>query len=263
MRPIEHARFLADTGRGIVRWTRDLGTYAPGELRPRLWAVAAAVALRALRLPVPVPPLRLAIRGRRFAAHVRSHVELAAAHEVLCTPDYFVEARGVRRVVDLGANIGLATLLFAALWPDAQILSVEPAPDTFERLQATVAGLPNVRVRQVAVGAPGTIRLDTSAPSTERHPSAAGVPVPRIALSQLLADAGWDAVDVLKVDVEGDEFDVLPQAAAIPGVALVVGELHRPAAPPGFSTLDDLLPGFTVTRRPGPEPYPMFEARRR
>ena len=39
------------------------------------------------------------------------------------------------RIVDLGANIGAASV-FATRWPNARILALEPDPGTFERLAA-------------------------------------------------------------------------------------------------------------------------------
>jgi len=38
-------------------------------------------------------------------------------------------------VLDLGANVGFASLFFADAYPDAKIIAVEPSASNFEQLQ--------------------------------------------------------------------------------------------------------------------------------
>ncbi|CAI5518630.1 unnamed protein product [Closterium sp. Naga37s-1] len=47
-------------------------------------------------------------------------------------------------ILDAGANIGLASLVFAMRFPDALIVAVEPARDNFALLQRNVAHLPQI-----------------------------------------------------------------------------------------------------------------------
>ena len=48
-------------------------------------------------------------------------------------------------VLDAGANVGLAAMLFAAMWPRAQIISLEPDKNNFAMLQLNAAMAPTVR----------------------------------------------------------------------------------------------------------------------
>jgi FkbM family methyltransferase len=211
--------------------------------------VVAAVIARLVRLPVPVPAFALTIHGRRHIVRVANHYELAGAVEVLTAGDYDdvpLEAGEVRRVLDLGANVGFATLLFASRYPLAEIVAVEPAPDTFERLRINAGALVNVTLAQLAVGAPGLVKLDLSVPSTERHGgSGAGETVARVGLQDLLMQLDWPSVDVLKVDIEGDEYALFEQEA-VGRARFIVGELHTGSAPAGSGELPSLLPGFDV-----------------
>ena len=65
---------------------------------------------RMFGVPTPVPKLALTIYTRRYPVQIANHYELAAAFEVLCTADYDVPLppESVRRVLDLGANVGFA-----------------------------------------------------------------------------------------------------------------------------------------------------------
>jgi FkbM family methyltransferase len=255
---VEHLRWLAVTIRRTLGYRRALRSWVrPGRDRLRLAAVTGAVAARVLRLPVPVPRWAVAIEGQRHVVAVRDHYELAGAVEVLTTGDYDVDLRDVRRVLDLGANVGFAALLFASRYPDADVVAVEPAPDTFARLVANVEPLRNVRALQLAVGSPGQIRLELATPSTERHAGDGGVLVERVSLDQLLERLGWSDLDLLKIDIEGDEFAVLEQDA-VRRARVIIGELHPAAAPRGFTGLR--LDDFEVAHPSMSDEAVMFRA---
>lgn len=120
-------------------------------------------------------------------------------------------------VVDLGANIGAFSLYAAALDPNVQVLAVEPQPDNAERLSKHIAAAGMFdRVRPVlcAAGAKSGSGFIvgkhggafTAATADETKPSVA---VPVTSLWELLYTNGIDRVRVLKLDIEGAEYDVL------------------------------------------------------
>src|SRR4051794_6387993 len=51
----------------------------------------------------------------------------------------------VRTIVDIGANIGAATLYFALHYPQARIFSFEPAPNCYALLAQNIRGLSSIR----------------------------------------------------------------------------------------------------------------------
>lgn len=113
--------------------------------------------------------------------------------------------------VDGGAHIGTWTRLMADCF--AQVIAVEPSPDTFEALTANMRtfGCTNVDLRPVALGAsPGTISLHLDPKQAARKNTGAryvrdGGTIPRETLdSWALPTLGF-----LKLDVEGSEPYVL------------------------------------------------------
>jgi FkbM family methyltransferase len=202
-----------------------------------LWLQAA------VRWRLPIPALRLVIDGSATTVRVSDESEFFGSYEVLSTGDYDIDAGDVRRVLDLGANVGFASMLFAERYPKAEIVAVEAAPDTFARLQNNVAGLPSVRAMHIAVGTDGLTHIDLAVPSAERHASAAGVVVPAKSLTRLLNDLGWDHVDLMKIDVEGAELIVFSDPA-ISRVRAIVGEVH------GGDDPRDLLLSYDVDASP-------------
>ena len=115
-----------------------------------------------------------------------------------------------RVIVDGGANVGLATLYFAARYPEARIVAVEPAADNFQILQRNCGTLPNVTVIQAALW-PVERNLTLSNPSCEpwaffvEENNSGGPTVPTVTIPQLLRIMEADRIDLLKLDIEGAE----------------------------------------------------------
>lgn len=137
--------------------------------------------------------------------------DLAIFDEVVLMGGYDLKLdRPPAVIVDAGANIGLATLRFKALWPQARIIAVEPDPANFALLQRNVGGLPGVTVVQAALTArDGVIGLHTDGldPSgfhvRELRPGEQGVPA--LCMRTLMQQQGLDHIDLLKLDIEGAE----------------------------------------------------------
>jgi FkbM family methyltransferase len=145
----------------------------------------------------------------------------------------FVPARG-DRVLDLGANVGVYSVLAAAR--GARVTALEPDPDTFAWLARNTAPFA-VDCRRGAVVARATAEValvrdprGDTANHIARPGDPEGVRVPAIAFAELLAE-GYDLV---KLDVEGAEFELLSGTApdALAGLRRLVAEVHRDAGDP-------------------------------
>ncbi len=141
------------------------------------------------------------------------------------------------RILDAGANIGMATLWFSLAFPDARITSIEPDPTSFELLKANVEAnlLERVTPIQAALAAdsgsielmidldkPGALLMSTDA----RRMRGVPVTVPAIRLS----DHVDGPVDLLKLDVEGAEHEIMNEMAssgALAEVQSIAMEYHH------------------------------------
>ena len=143
-------------------------------------------------------------------------------------------------IVDLGANIGLATLYFAKRYPEANILAVEPEPENFKLLLRNTCPLrPRVQCHRAAVWThDGEISLRTKDDSNRplgawgvqvTVTSQAGEPrTPCFRLASLLDLAGFETVDILKVDVEGAELELFSEGIddCLSRVQAIIIETH-------------------------------------
>ncbi|MFW2437769.1 MAG: FkbM family methyltransferase [Arenicellales bacterium] len=119
-------------------------------------------------------------------------------------------------IVDLGANIGGFALFIFENFPEAKVVSVEAAPDTYEILRRNQEINPerNWKILQAAVWAKnGYVNLDRRDASTGHRiaiDEGDGESVPARRLDDILTEAGIVDIDLMKMDIEGAESDVVP-----------------------------------------------------
>jgi FkbM family methyltransferase len=132
--------------------------------------------------------------------------------------EYTPICKGVKNpefILDLGANVGFASALFASRYPAARILAVEPDPRNFALCQK------NLKVygtrAQVLKGAVWSCctRLDLSYENGDGWGTRVNTPsgsdggkVTAWDLPALLQMFGIDRVDLLKIDIEGSEAEL-------------------------------------------------------
>jgi FkbM family methyltransferase len=201
-----------------------------------------------------LPPNNILMRSRlarrRMLLKVRNGMEIecradefAPFLEVFVALSYDIPGLDwstVRTIVDIGANVGMATLWYASQAPNARILAVEPSREAARLLRANIArnGLEDrIIVEAVALGREhGTAVLDTSGATVTGRVRAGGpgLNVPVWTLSDVLRKHDLERVDVLKIDCEGSEYDIFEGAVEVlPHIARIVGE---------FDTVDDRGP---------------------
>ncbi len=189
--------------------------------------VLTRAALRAMDVPIWVK-----LPGVRWETKVRlvrhaSFFTLSAGvepgiFELFCT---IRQQFGIRSFWDVGANVGYYTWLVKSIAPEAKIRMFEPDPDNLALVWETIrhANLPDIAVREVAVsdkcgtrcfardrvsGLTGAIQ-DNGATYSERQ---WGVPARTVIVDTVSLDderVAAEAVDLIKIDVEGHEEAVI------------------------------------------------------
>ena len=120
--------------------------------------------------------------------------------------------------VDVGANFGYYTILFAAaVGATGKVIAIEPVPSTVASLNDTIAlngFAARTRLVAGAAGAVASSQAHILVPPREPKNSAViagpqdgSIAVPSFTLDELLHDL--DRVDLVKIDVEGAEVNVI------------------------------------------------------
>ena len=117
-------------------------------------------------------------------------------------------------ILDCGGNIGCAAIYFANKYPAAQIYSIEPEKNNFKLLTFNTAFYDNIHPIKSALWDKETfIRVEDSGygvasfmtfETTADDPTAFRTTT----VSKLLAESGFDEIDLLKIDIEGAEKEV-------------------------------------------------------
>jgi FkbM family methyltransferase len=155
-------------------------------------------------------------------------------YETAALPDY------ARSIIDLGANVGLASVFFAMRYPEAKIVAVEPEADNFRALQGNIEALGSrVRAEHAAIWhEDGSIRLQSETAEGVPLPSWGmtvsetgdrGAITPAVRVDTLMDRYGFKTVDILKVDIEGAELELFAHGADkwTSRVKLVLVETHN------------------------------------
>lgn len=194
--------FRRMSARSILRYRDFLiraraGRVAPGRV-VRLW----------MRHPVR-GPLWLRERGS-------DHVTYEEVIENEVYSPVLAAVPGCRQVIDLGANIGLASRYFLAHYPEARVVAVEPDPGSHAVLVRNLSVVPAGRwtaVRAAVWDCSGPVVLSGPGPDhrfdcvrvRDAGPGADREAVSGVTLSDLCARFPHGVIDLVKIDVEGAE----------------------------------------------------------
>jgi FkbM family methyltransferase len=146
----------------------------------------------------------------------------------------FTALSAMPRILDCGANIGLASLYFKRLYPQARITAYEADPDVSAILKTNLSsnGAGDVEVVDAAVWThSGDVEFRCEGADSGSIASVrTGVEgaVRRVRALRLRDVLAAGDVDFLKLDIEGGEADVIPDCAGVlRRVRAIVAELHE------------------------------------
>ena len=138
-------------------------------------------------------------------------------------------------VMDVGANVGAASVFFSLAYPDATIYSFEPAGRPYGLLTANTRDRANVRTHNFGlyssnVEAPmywGKYDSGMSSIAQSESTRADGEPITLRSVREWLEENSISTIDILKVDTEGCEVPILEALGdMLPSVKVIYLEYH-------------------------------------
>jgi FkbM family methyltransferase len=141
-------------------------------------------------------------------------------------------------ILDIGANIGIASVYYAERFPRASIYAFEPVPENFSLLERNVQGLGRVKAFPVALGEKrGEEEISLSATDGEGNyggfsfhyeATKQGTTVRVENPAAYLSEIGLTKVDLIKIDTEGHEYQILRSfdQEMLSTVRWIKGDLH-------------------------------------
>lgn len=153
------------------------------------------------------------------------------------------------RIIDAGANVGLAALYFSSRFPEAKILALEIESANFELLKRNTAFYPNITCLKKALWS-GPANLSIANPTAEswsfqvsRSTKGNEQGVLAVGVKDLAEMFEGRRIDLLKIDIEGAEKEVFQHGMDqwIDQVDTIAVELHDRFQPGCHKALVDSL----------------------
>lgn len=142
----------------------------------------------------------------------------------------FDKLDSVEYIVDLGANIGITSKILAMRYPGAKVVSVEPDADNFKVLKANMKSIEHSVVKKCGVWNKKT-KLAILRGKEEygfRLVEDSNGTIPVIGMAELIRENELTRIDILKVDIEGSEYQLFDESAEkwLDIVQSIVIEIH-------------------------------------
>jgi FkbM family methyltransferase len=171
---------------------------------------------RKLETGKKIKTLRINIYGKALAVRIgASDISVFQAVFLEDAFDLSSLCSNPKLILDLGANVGYASVFFAHAYPEAKILAVEPEESNFKILQENTKPYKNVVPIQAAIWNKKE-KLQIKDPNAEKwgiqvsefKGEESSVAVDAVTVDDLLVKSGLDAIDILKIDIEGAELNL-------------------------------------------------------
>ena len=141
-------------------------------------------------------------------------------------------------VLDIGAHVGIVSIYLKKAYPFLRVIAVEPVPENYERLlrnaEANSVELETVQCAITADGRDVTIRGNMCQNAggmtlyAVPRPDDDSCTASSMTLRQLFEKFGLESVKLLKLDVEGAEYEILAgDEGLLDSVDWLIGEFHR------------------------------------
>ena len=185
--------------------------------------------------------------------------DLAAFHGIFGRRQLSIDLGFTPRViVDLGANVGYASVDLALRYPGASVIAVEPEPSNVEVLRRNVAGFGIVVVEAAVWPREAVLDLQEAeighAGFRVREGSRPQRGVNAVTIPALLKQNRLNVIDLLKIDIEGSELELLSEETEwLQRVRAICIEFHDSFRPGCVSVGEAALAaaGFRFLKRIG------------
>jgi FkbM family methyltransferase len=220
------------------------------------FGVVSAVRLFALSRGKPVPAgVSLPVRGLGREVVFRGWTDKGVMSHFF-TPNYRIRdsaVNPVRVIVDAGANIGIETLRFRHFHPQARIVAIEPDSGNFSvlsrnagadgKIELLKSGLWSHKCRLHII--PGESAEGFRAQEVKGEPQPGDVDA--LSIPSIMESFGLDEIDILKLDIEGAEYQVFTAddvASWITRVKVLIFECPDADRPGTTQTIFETLAGL-------------------
>ena len=177
--------------------------------------------------------LECVYNGKHFSLELKSASDVSVLSEVFVLKEYEWQLDfNPKSILDLGAHWGDSTIYYAAMYPQATILAIEPNETIYNRLGAQATQFSNVRTLQVALGTDEGFtdlyvsRNTLGSSLVRREERSEVIRVKTLSLFDLCNLMKIKKFDLVKFDIEGAEEIIFKDVKNKECAKAFIGEVH-------------------------------------
>jgi FkbM family methyltransferase len=165
-------------------------------------------------------PIHCIFKDFPFTLYLRDNgTDAIIFYDIFINECYKTEGLSTTKVIyDLGTNIGIASLYFASVFPEAKIYGFEPMPENYKIAKMNYSSINDSQVYETAVGdedKEAFLLIDEYRSGSHqvcdesRNEYAFRIPIKISRLDTLIKKYKIPPPDFLKIDTEGAEYSIL------------------------------------------------------
>jgi FkbM family methyltransferase len=156
-------------------------------------------------------------------------------YQVLFNLEYEIETYAAPKVIiDLGANIGLASIYFLNKYPKSKVIALEPEKENYKLLEKNMTNYTNFFSYNKGVWNRSAFLeivdngIGNWGYSVNEVLQSNNNTIEAISINQIISDHSLTQIDVLKIDIEGSEIELFLSNYELwlPITKLIIIELH-------------------------------------
>jgi FkbM family methyltransferase len=139
-----------------------------------------------------------------------------------------------KTIIDCGANIGLASIYFKTMFPDATVIAVEPEAENYKLLCRNISSYPNIHTLNGGIWSTSSnLRikdegLGSWSFSVEEVDYEDDTTVKAYSIPDIMQQFNISTIDILKIDIEGSEKELFSKNMEqwLPFTKTIIIEMH-------------------------------------
>lgn len=161
----------------------------------------------------------ISIKYKKFKIYLRTgKIDFFVLNQIFCDEQYKSTQyiKNAKIILDLGANIGLTTLYFKSIFPEATIICVEPETENFKMLEKNTAQLSSVFLENKGVWSHSTTifienntKYSDGFTVSEKKSEKTMASIDCLSIIEIIKKYNLLQIDILKMDIEGSEKIIL------------------------------------------------------
>lgn len=178
---------------------------------------------------------KISLPGIRHSFQVRKGTsDTGTFRQVFKEDQYKFQLDGtIESIIDAGANIGLAAIVFSNKFPNARIAAIEPDQGNFELLEKNTSLYNVLNIRGGVWNKNTYLEIEDRgwgewAYTVHEVDQPGEQSISALSVDEIMKRAGFEQIDILKMDIEGSEKEVFEEGyeSWLPKTKYLIIEMH-------------------------------------